>query len=123
MKRTVYYLDDDRQNVEVFSLIFGDSFDVQSFVDAKKFLEASTNKTIEVLLVDFRMPQMSGLEVIKAIKTRYPNSFCFLITGHIEDEITSSPLVDAFVRKPYDIERLFALIHESFMIYDERAKL
>ena len=121
MKRKLYYIDDDKQNLEVFRLLFAGDYEVMAFSNANLFLQEIDDHDIEVLFVDFKMPTMSGLDLIRQVKQSYPKAVCLLLSGYVEPAIMSDPLVDGFVRKPYDIEKLFTQIADAFKAYDQKA--
>ncbi|HEY1169797.1 MAG TPA: response regulator [Verrucomicrobiae bacterium] len=56
-----------------------------------------------LLLTDFRMPGMNGMELIQGAKTRFPELKTVLFSGNVDESIQSEyPLhADAFIRKPF----------------------
>ena len=67
------------------------------FLRRKKFTvnEASTpsiafevlkNNEIDIVILDIRLPEMDGLEVLKEIKKKYPDIEVIMITGHGDNE-------------------------------------
>jgi DNA-binding NtrC family response regulator len=55
--------------------------DAQSAVDGEKALLAMEQQPFDVVLLDLRMPGADGLEILKAIKARWPASEVVVITG------------------------------------------
>jgi two-component system C4-dicarboxylate transport response regulator DctD len=56
-----------------------------------------------LLLTDFRMPGMNGMELIQGAKHRFPELKTVLFSGNVDETIQSQyPLpADAFIRKPF----------------------
>ncbi|HMN24465.1 MAG: response regulator [Ignavibacteriaceae bacterium] len=54
-------------------------------MSALEFLNTTQNLTEYCILTDINMPEMSGMELLKEIKTRYPAQKVFMITAY-EDE-------------------------------------
>ncbi|MEJ5366571.1 MAG: response regulator [Desulfosoma sp.] len=52
----------------------------------REALEALAERPFDVVVLDVRMPGMDGLEVLKAIKTRWPLVEVILLTGHASVE-------------------------------------
>ncbi|HAR95086.1 MAG TPA: hypothetical protein DCR97_03865 [Deltaproteobacteria bacterium] len=78
-------------------------------------LEASKreNTPLDFAIVDVRLPDMDGLDLLKAIKADYPTIPVVIITGHgreqISDEVTHA---DAFLEKPFDMDELAKILDE-----------
>lgn len=72
------------------------------------------NKNVAMVITDMRMPKMTGLELLQAVKEKNPNLPVVLISGYsVED--SDSDLVknkaDGFLNKPFmmaDIEKLLS---------------
>lgn len=56
-----------------------------------------------LLLTDFRMPGMNGMELIQGAKRRFPRLKTVLFSGNVDESIQNEyPLhADAFIRKPF----------------------
>ncbi len=69
----------------------------------------------DVVLVDLKLPEGSGINVLQAIKQIAPNSATILITGNYADlEAQNSELPDvgvtAICEKPFDIPKMLSLM-------------
>ena len=66
-------------------------------------METETN--IDMVFTDYKMPNMDGVEMAKAIKIKHPNMPVILITGSVG--VTDSELkfggFDAVVQKPFEL--------------------
>ena len=66
-------------------------------------METETN--IDMVFTDYKMPNMDGVEMAKAIKVKHPNMPVILITGSVG--VTDSELkfggFDAVVQKPFEL--------------------
>lgn len=74
------------------------------------------NRDIRLILSDFYMPGMSGLELLLTVREKYPHVFFVLMTGYHSDEIQAAGLEYGAVRffqKPFDVSELTKLIHET----------
>ncbi|MDA1100787.1 MAG: response regulator [Proteobacteria bacterium] len=71
--------------------------------EAQEFLEAS-GAHVDLVVCDWRMPRMSGLELLKQIRTIHPKMPFIMVTGNadVESVRAASELdVSAYIRKPY----------------------
>jgi DNA-binding response OmpR family regulator len=75
-----------------------------------------------IMILDLSMPGMSGMDVLRLVKKRYPDIAIIVLTGHGNDfdeaEARSIGIFD-WLRKPVDIEVLVARIRAA---YEERNK-
>jgi DNA-binding NtrC family response regulator len=72
-------------------------------------LEHLKEHQIDLMLVDMRMPEMNGLEVIKTVKSTSPVLPIMVVTSHIDQEILdelSKLKVYDFIIKPFDLATL-----------------
>ncbi|NOX17342.1 MAG: sigma-54-dependent Fis family transcriptional regulator [Chlorobi bacterium] len=81
--------------------------------NGKEGLEAVKENVIDLVLTDFRMPEMNGLEALKEIKQINPEIDVVVITayGNVEDavDIMKSGAYD-YLSKPIDLDELENLI-------------
>jgi len=56
--------------------------EAQSAVDGEKALQAMEEQAFDVVLLDLRMPGAHGLDILRAIKERWPASEVVVITGY-----------------------------------------
>lgn len=66
---------------------------------------------IELVLLDYRLPDITGVEVaagIRAIKPQIPVIFC---SGEVQESLRLGPR-DVFLNKPFDLESLESAIHK-----------
>ncbi|MFZ5818592.1 MAG: PAS domain S-box protein [Chloroflexota bacterium] len=69
-----------------------------------------------VALVDLRLEDMPGLEVLRGVKARSPETECILLTGHASTEsaIQAANLgIYSYVQKPFDVEQLLLTIRRA----------
>ena len=84
-----------------------------STIDALSLAESGH---FDVIVMDLMMPEMAGLEALKALKGLKSESQIILLTGYATREIEAEALklgaVD-LIEKPADIERLLEKIKEA----------
>jgi FixJ family two-component response regulator len=76
MQETVFIVDDDEAVRDSLQwLIETEGYQVKTYEDPELFLEQLAWPQPCVLLLDIRMPKLSGLEVQKTLNARYSNSY------------------------------------------------
>ncbi len=69
-----------------------------------------------VAVIDLRLEDMSGLEVMREIKRRSPGTECIVLTGYASQESAIEAVnlgAYSYVQKPYDIEHLLVTIRRA----------
>ena len=69
-------------------------------------------KSIDVALIDYNMPGMTGLDLGRRLREKFPNIIMALVTAHIQDYIADEArsLGIAFISKPVDEEKIVKFI-------------
>ncbi len=70
----------------------------------------------DVMVLDLKMPDMNGLEVLRRVKKYYPRIEVILLTGHGTDrDADEAKRIGGFdfLKKPVDIETLMGRIKEA----------
>lgn len=89
-------------------------YDSLRATDGHDALEKAGEDDIAMVITDMRMPKMSGLELLQAIKEKKPQLPVVVISGYSVDEVDSDILkskADGFLNKPFmmsDIEQLLS---------------
>ena len=95
----ILLIDDDRVNTELFSAILGTAgHQVETSNDPQEGLRIFRSGSFDVVITDFSMPGVSGLEVAKAVKDHDPNVPVLLITGwggETDDQENTTPFVSS----------------------------
>lgn len=107
-------LDDDPDQLTSLELLLsGEGWDTAAYLDAREFFTADTPSRPGCLILDVRMPQMTGLEVQTELNRRqYPLPIIFL-TGHGDVDMAVHTLLNGakdFLQKPVAPERLLTSI-------------
>ena len=110
-KPKVLFVDDELITLKSFELYFKNTFDVFTACDGSKALALLEEYTdMAVLITDFKMPGVSGLQLIKQAKSTHPQMVCFLVTGYTDTaeirEAQSAKVISETITKPFDLPSL-----------------
>ncbi len=95
--------------VEMLEVFDYDALRANNGIEA---LETVENEDVSLIITDMRMPKMTGLELLQAVKEKNPKMPVVLISGYNVDEVDSDMVdakADGFLNKPFmmaDIEKL-----------------
>ncbi|HST03861.1 MAG TPA: sigma-54 dependent transcriptional regulator [Chloroflexia bacterium] len=109
--------DDDHAIRELLTQILCDDYDVEEAVDGGQALEGIKSGKYDLVLLDFQLPGMNGIDVLKQLRDRQGELPVILITGHGSPNIAiqaSSLGVYGFVSKPFEVEALLQQVHHFF---------
>jgi CheY-like chemotaxis protein len=114
-KRLIYVVDDKPALVDLakFGLEMA-GYAVRGFHNPAEVVEAIKNGAPipDILVTDFDMPQMNGLELIRQCRLVQPGLKTIMVSGTVkEHDILSDPVkVNRFLPKPYSPMRLHQAI-------------
>lgn len=114
-KRTIIYVDDDLNNLELFELNFKRKYHVLTSDNPEKAIQIIKDNHIKVVITDYKMPIMNGLNLIYSIKEFQPNCACMILSGYLESDVISDKLkVFKYIPKPYRKSEMIENIEEAF---------
>jgi two-component system response regulator HydG len=108
------------------SVALAEGFDVATIVDGREALQQLTMRPADLVLVDLRMPGVTGLEVLRAIREVNSRSRVVLMSGHATiDSAVKAVKLGAmdYLTKPFDLHRLRLLLTAVRTETDERRAL
>lgn len=116
--RSVCIVEDDAAVRESLAVLLECSgYQAFAFPSAEEFLEDEVARsTSEFLIVDVRLPGMTGIELLELINANENPIPAVVITGHAKsDEFGNSPILDRveFLSKPCDPVKLLTLIENA----------
>lgn len=88
-----------------------DVFKVESGLDAVEFIKGNT---VEIILMDFKMPGMNGVEAFREIIKINSKMKVIFITGYYQEELIQNALEEGaagICHKPLHIPQLLDMIH------------
>ncbi len=90
--------------------------DVKTALDGETALEMVAADPPDVVLLDVLMPGMGGLEVLRRIRSRHPETQVILLTGHGSTRDGMEGMRQGafdYLMKPLKIEELIAKLDEA----------
>jgi len=122
---TIYVVDDDEAMRDSMTwLLEGEGYRVACFSSGESFLHARRDDMRGCLVLDVRMPEMSGLELhekLDALGSQLPIIF---VTGHGDVPMAVGALQRGacdFIEKPFHNEDLLSRIHRALELDSELA--
>lgn len=124
-KPTVVVVDDEQMVVTSLSALLEleGEFEVHGFTDAEEAEKFAGAEAADVVVSDYRMPKMNGLELLKRVKAIQPESSRVLLTSHADAQSAIQAINQVglfqYLEKPWDSEQLLVAVRSGV----ERARL
>lgn len=113
-EKSVLIIDDDEAISEALQkMLEAMGLTVVCCVNGNDALDASCARCFHVIVTDYQMPGMDGLEVTKRLRTRYPGSFIIGLSGEWIEEKFLAAGANAFFKKPFPFGELISMIDEK----------
>lgn len=109
--------DDDPAIRELLTEILSDDYDISEATSGEQALESLKAGKHDLVLLDFQMPGMSGLDVLKQLRDQQGELPVILITGHGSPNVAiqaSSLGVYGFISKPFEIDDIIQQVNHFF---------
>jgi FixJ family two-component response regulator len=109
---------DDDQSVQsaLQDLMEADGLSARCFGSAEQFLESGLHRKAACLIVDIRMPGMSGLELQARLKADRSNTPIIFITAHGDARVRMQAMREGaaeFLIKPFDHQILLKRVRAA----------
>jgi DNA-binding response OmpR family regulator len=117
MTRTILLVDDDKSILRTFTRILQKKgYKVDSSETGKEAIKKAERRRYDLALVDIRLPDMDGTDLLAKIKKPLQNTIKIMITGFPSLETGVKALdegADAYLVKPVKPEDLLMIIEEK----------
>ncbi|MDC1267266.1 response regulator transcription factor [Amylibacter sp.] len=121
-KGLILIVEDEPSQMELLSFnLNAEGYDVLKAEDGEKGLLLFKENNIDLVLLDWMLPNISGLEVCRQMRRSKDSSDCHLIMltarGEEEDKIRGLDMgADDYIVKPYSIKELLARVRSGIRI-------
>ena len=121
----ILILDDDKLVTGALKLLLNSQtdYDIYTFNSANEALSFLKQTQVELILTDFMMPEIDGIEFLVKAKTIRPLPTSILLTGYADKENAIKAINDVgiykYIEKPWDNDELLLNIKNGI----ERSKL
>lgn len=122
MQRPKILLVDDSPNIlkALMRLFKGDGYQIFTASSGSEALNVLAKEKIDLIISDYNMPEMSGIELLKTVKIKYPDIIRIMLTGITEFDVARDAInkgeIYRFFSKPYDDFEMKLSIKYAFKI-------
>ena len=127
----VLVVDDDAQVCKTVGMILQENgYQVQSFSRPRQGLSAVRKNPFDIALVDIKMPDLDGLQLVEAIKSEDPRVAILVMTAYPDVQTAAETMrlgARDYITKPFREDALLGAIeriaHELGLIYTNEQEL
>jgi signal transduction histidine kinase len=112
-RRTLLVVDDQIGPRQALSIVFDKQYNVLLAEDGPSALELVRRQTVDAVVLDIRMPGMSGIEVLQQLKEISPAVEVVMLTAYETVETARQALrlgACDYLTKPFDLETIRAAV-------------
>jgi DNA-binding response OmpR family regulator len=126
-KKKILIVDDDKSILRTFTRILQKSgYTIEVAETGKEAMEKTESQHYDLALVDIRLPDIEGTELLAKLKKPLQNTVKIMITGFPSLETGVKALdegADAYLVKPVKPQELLVLLEEKLKNREEAAKI
>ena len=127
MKKTILLVDDEADLREVLDISLSDTgYNVLTAENSAQALDLLNDNDIPVVITDIKMPGIDGIELLRKIKSKNPETEVIMLTGHGDLELAIKSLkheATDFITKPINDDALEMALIRAFEKISMRQKL
>ena len=125
-KYKILLVDDDETIRSTMRAILEDEgYSVDSASNGKEAIKKTQEKSYNLALLDIRLPDMEGVELLKLMKEPMPRMRKIMVTGFpsLQNAVEAvNKNADAYLIKPVDVDKLLATVKEQLEKQEEDKK-
>jgi len=118
VKGTILVIDDEEEiRLVLYTLLEDVGYDVRVASDGEEAIDMLREQSAEVIIADYKMPEMNGLEFLEATWEFSPRPKTIILTGNADIDMAMDAArhgVVTIVTKPFVADELLDLIAKTF---------
>lgn len=119
---TLLVIDDEIRSQESIRRTLDEEFSVLTASSAEEGRTIMERERVNVVLCDHRMPGVTGIDFLKEVRERWPDSVRMIISGYTDVEDIIAGINDAgiyqYILKPWHPESLLLNVRAGAQLYD-----
>ena len=129
-KISVIYIDDEEDALKSFKALYRFDFNIfitSSVTEAEEIID---NNDIHVIIIDQRMPEITGVEFLSKIIKKHPEPIRILLTGYSDINSVIAAInqgkIFRYMSKPYlmeDMKQIIEIAAETYFLRKDKEQL
>jgi len=121
-KHTLLVVDDEADVGDSVHDLLRREFNVLKARSAEEGLKLMCENEVHIIMTDQRMPKVTGVELLRSVRTGHPQAIRMLFTGYADLDAVIAAInqghIFKFLKKPWQPEELEKAVREAAGEYD-----
>ena len=122
-KHPILLVDDEPEILYSLKGLLRREFELYTAESGTEAVEILKRHAIHVIMTDQRMPEMTGVQLMRRVKNEYPEAIRIVFTGYADIKAVIEAINNGglyrYITKPWDPDELIEVLHEAVARYDE----
>jgi len=118
---SVLVVDDEPRALETLRRTLEDEFEIFTAGSGAEALQLLEQECVQIVVSDQRMPGMSGVEFLRSVRTRWPDTIRMILSGYTESEDIIRGINEAgiwqYLLKPWRPDQLLLTLHGAAQLW------
>jgi two-component system, NtrC family, response regulator AtoC len=126
----ILVVDDEQDNLDAFRFNFRKTFDILTATSGPEALGILAEKDVAVVVTDQRMPKMTGVELLREVRAKTPETVGIILTAFTDVDVLVEAInlgqVYRYITKPWDAKEVRGVLQyaiERYHLQQENKKL
>lgn len=123
-KFSIIYIDDEQSNLDIFRISFKREYNVFTTYEIEQAFEILKNNPIDIIIVDQKMPQMTGTQFLEKTLQISPDAIRIIITGYADIQVVIEAInkcgIYKYITKPWEREDVKMTLEKAVEIIKMR---
>jgi Nif-specific regulatory protein len=126
----ILVVDDEQDNLDAFRFNFRKTFDILTANSGPEALTILEDKDVAVVVTDQRMPKMTGVELLREVREKHPDTVGIILTAFTDVDVLIEAInlgqVYRYITKPWDAKEVRGVLQyaiERFHLQRENKRL
>ena len=116
-KESILIVDDDESSHRSLTLIFGrKGYETETAGTGREAIEKAQRRFFNLALLDIKLPDMQGLELLAPLKHLHPDMIVIMVTAYASTKTAIRAMnegASAYITKPFDMDAVLATVKQA----------
>src|SRR4051812_6275828 len=122
----ILVVDDEQDNLDAFRFNFRKTFDIVTATSGPEALSVLADKECAVVVTDQRMPKMTGVELLREVRQKTPETVGIILTAFTDVDVLIEAInlgqVYRYITKPWDAKEVRGVLQYAIERYALQAE-